>query len=99
MYLDRMADLLLKEGLRAPDENKKVRRAVARARTLTVLRGLDCRRKGLVVEFLKESGLIDKPPIVSMEGANLIGANLPNAELAGANLRGAIMSAANEETS
>ena len=55
-YLDKIADLLLKEKLRTT-ESEEVRN-VARGRTLTVLRGLDGTRKGIVVHFLYEAGLL-----------------------------------------
>jgi len=58
-YIDRMAELLLKEELRNSEENEEVCN-VARIRTLTVLRGLDPKRKGLVLLFLKEAELINK---------------------------------------
>src|SRR5688572_26778794 len=57
-YLDRMAELLLEKELRTT-ENEEVRN-VARIRTLTVLRGLDATRKGLLLRFLYEAGLISK---------------------------------------
>ena len=70
-YLDRMAELLLEKKLRTT-ENKEVRN-VARTRTLAVLRTLDGTRKGIVLRFLKEAGLIDKEKtIVDLEGADLI---------------------------
>jgi uncharacterized protein YjbI with pentapeptide repeats len=103
-YLDRMADLLLKEELRTA-ENEEVRN-VARTRTLTVLRGLDSNRKGLVLRFLDEAGLINGEKIIVKLGgadlsradlryANLSGANLSGAQLLGNNLSGANLSSAN----
>ena len=98
-YLDRMSDLLLREKLRT-SENEEVR-DVARIRTLTVLRGLDARRKGLVVNFLHEAGLIsNKKTIVELRGADLRGADLhiaflQDAHLLGANLRHANLNSAN----
>ena len=66
-----MAELLLEKKLRTT-ENKEVRN-VARTRTLAVLRTLDGTRKGIVLRFLKEAGLIDKEKtIVDLEGADLI---------------------------
>ena len=56
LYLDRMADLLLKEKLQTA-ENKEVH-DVATIRTLTVLRGLDSKRRGMVLRFLHEANLI-----------------------------------------
>ena len=56
-YFDRMTDLLLKKGLHESREEAEVRH-IARARTLTVLTGLDRMRKGQVLRFLYESRLI-----------------------------------------
>jgi len=92
-YLDRIAELLLKEKLRN-SENDEVQN-VARIRTLTVLRGLDAKRKGLVVRFLHEAKLINKQkPIVNLEGSDLRGANLRGAGLSDADLHGADLSGA-----
>jgi uncharacterized protein YjbI with pentapeptide repeats len=82
-YLDRMGNLLGEKGVRKADE-----RALARAHTLAVLEGLDPKRKGVVVQFLRESNLI--PREVSSEQdkvVDLSGANLRDAELFGLNLR------------
>ena len=98
-YLDRMADLLLKEKLLTVESD--VVRDVARIRTLTILRGLDAKRKGVVLQFLCEAGLIEKEkPIVKLEDADLGGAdlrkaNLININLFKANLSGADLSQAN----
>jgi len=70
---------------------------IARVRTLTVLRRLDAVRKGSVLQFLHESGLIDKDKrIIDLSGAdlssaNLRGANLFRTYLSEAYLRGAIL--------
>ena len=89
-YLDQMADLLLKENLRIA-ENEEVQN-VARARTLTVLRGLDKTRKAAVLKYLYDVGLIGKEKtIVSLKGADLSGADLMIADLKGANLSGALL--------
>jgi hypothetical protein len=87
-YLDRMADLILKDRLRVIDTEEV--RNVARIRTLTVLRGLDGRRKGIVVLFLYEAGLIAGKPIIDLDGADLTGI-----ELTGANLRSVNLSKTN----
>ena len=87
-YLNHIADLLLKENLRT-SENEEVRN-VARTRTLSVLRGLDNTRKGFVLKFLYEAGLIDKEKtVVNLRGADLSGADLFFADLRDANLSGA----------
>lgn len=75
-------------------------KALARARTLRVLPRLDSVRKGRVVQFLWESGLISNASaIVDLRGAwlreaDLSGASLPNAKLSGANLSGAMLNEA-----
>ena len=91
-YLDRMADLLLKEKL-LTTESEEVHK-VARIRTLTALRGLDGRRKGLILRFLYEADLIyNEKTVIDLAGADLQdtelqGVNLQNANLCFANLRG-----------
>jgi hypothetical protein len=92
-YFDRIIELVLKEKLSkfSPEE---VRNA-ARTRTLSVLRRLDGKRKGMVVLFLKDSGLIDREAVVDLCGADLTGADLPLANLSRANLSGADLSGAN----
>jgi hypothetical protein len=96
-YLDRMAELLLDKGLATSAPEDPVR-DVARARTLTVLRGLgeDGARKGYIVQFLYETGLIrGEPPIVELKGANLQHADLTGVNLAEVNLLEANFAAAN----
>jgi uncharacterized protein YjbI with pentapeptide repeats len=96
-YLDRMAKLLLDEQLQ-PDKSEKARN-VMRVRTLTVLRSLDAKRKGFVMLFLKESGLINRKAVISLMGADLMGAelsflDLSSTDLSKADLRGANLSGA-----
>lgn len=88
-YLDRMAELLIKEKLRESEQDSEVR-AVARAQTLTVLRRLDGNRKGALLRFLYEADLIDEDKIV----IDLSEADLSEVNLIKANLRGAILSKA-----
>jgi uncharacterized protein YjbI with pentapeptide repeats len=92
-YLDRMADLLLNENLQEA-ANEKLRN-VARIRTLTVLRGLDAKRKGIVLLFLYESGLISGKPVIDLAGADLSEADLFGANLTEANLGQANLTRAN----
>ena len=106
-YLDQMSQLLT-------DKDRPLRRAqpgdnlsaVAWARTLTVLTRLDGRRRGSVVQFLSESGLINwNRRILSLSGAdlreadlsiaNLKFADLQHTHLGSANLYGAGLSMAN----
>jgi uncharacterized protein YjbI with pentapeptide repeats len=95
-YFNQMADLLLKEKL-SKFSSEEVRN-IARIRTLTVVRGLDAKRKGSVLLFLKDSELIDREAVIDLSGADLSGAsvafaslnrvNLSEANLSGANLSG-----------
>ena len=108
-YLYTMTELLLDKGLGESDESDKVR-VVARARTLTVLRRLDGTRKGLVMRFLDESGLIhsereidtSKIAVVVVHEADPSGADLRKVaskiavvDLSEADLSGADLSWAN----
>lgn len=69
-YLDEISKLLTDNHLNEP-ESGSAARAIARARTLTVLPGLDPIRKGRVLRFLYETGLIFRDdPIVDLRGAN-----------------------------
>ncbi len=110
-YLDRMSDLLLGNntgrnspslGTAHPDDQIS---QVARARTLTVLRSLDGRRKGIVLQFLYDAKLLHPTPatkstpgttpIVELHGADLSSASLSeSANLSGADLSGADLSGA-----
>lgn len=58
-YIEKMSTLLLTQNLGDFSEDEEVRK-IARGRTLTVLRRLDAERKGRVLRFLHESGLVDK---------------------------------------
>lgn len=93
-YIDKMSELLLAKNLRSSTEDEEVQK-IARVWTLTALRRLDAERKGSVLQFLHESGLIGKDRrIINLTGANLIGANLGGANLSGANLSGVYLSRA-----
>jgi hypothetical protein len=87
-YLDQMAKLLIENALGStPIPEAK---DVARVWTLTVVRRIDAERKGIVLQFLHESKLIQGDvPIVNLLHADLRGAGLSWAELNDANLRGA----------
>jgi uncharacterized protein YjbI with pentapeptide repeats len=95
-YLDQMGQLLLEKNLHDSEEGSEVR-ILARARTLTVLRRLDDTRKGPVIQFLYESGLIsaEDGPVVSLRGTDLRGADLSDAALMEADLRETDLSHAN----
>ena len=90
-YFDRIIELVLKEKLSkfSPDEVRNV----AKTRTHTVLRLLDGRRKGMVVLFLRDAGLIDRADaVIDLCGADLRGARLVSASLKRVNLAEADLS-------
>jgi hypothetical protein len=90
-YIDKLSELMLHEKLRESQPNDEVR-TIARVRTLTVLPGLDGERKGSVLRFLYESGLITKSAsIIDLNEANFIGTDLEwdRVNLSGADLKGA----------
>lgn len=90
-YLDTMSDLLLERNLRNSHESDEVR-AVARSKSLTVLRRLDGHRRSVLVRFLKESDLIETANlIIDLDGAELDGCNLELVDMHGCSLEGARM--------
>jgi uncharacterized protein YjbI with pentapeptide repeats len=87
-YLADMSKLL--QQLRESAQDDKVR-GTARMLTLTVLSRLDPKRKGSVLKFLYESGLIDdRNHLFSFSGADLGQADLGGRHLAYAHLNGAL---------
>src|SRR5258708_5183384 len=101
-YIDKMSELLLKEHLGELTPEGKLKpeyegvRNIARVRTLTALRRLDAERKGSVLRFLQESGLIDNDnKVINLDDANLFRANLQWADLRRADLSGADLWQAN----
>lgn len=105
-YYDRMTNLLLKHELQARTAEGDKERTIARARTLAVLRSLDEVRKGSVVRFLHEVGLIysattgpvnTNKAALSLEGADLSKVDLRGADLKGVDLSGAHLRKANLE--
>lgn len=82
-YIDKMSELLLHEGLRTASKDADVRR-IATLQTSTVLPRLDGKRKGNVLLFLYEAGLIEKSdPIVMFGAAGLHSADLRGCDLSG----------------
>ncbi len=101
-YLNQISTLLIDKHLNDVDENgirigsSPASRNVARVLTLTILRRLNPERKGTVLKFLYEAGLITKDPdsgndfcIVHLRSADLVDANLHHANLHHAILDGA----------
>lgn len=92
MYLDKMSELLIDKGLRGETRRYGDTRVTARARTLAILSQLDGGRKRIVLQFLRESRLINKehnvlegvtihPCIVGLRDADLRGAKLQDMRL------------------
>jgi len=94
-YIETIAELLLENKLISSKKEAKAARDVARAQTLTVLRGLDGVRKGIVLRFLYESELIkrigDKPPVINLHTADLRSVVLKNTDLSFIDLSGSDM--------
>ena len=93
-YEDYILQLLLDRNLRESQSGSDVQEA-ARARTLAVLRRIGKNRKGDVLQFLHEAGLIYKgKAIVDLREADLSGADLSDAKLNGIELSGVNLSGA-----
>jgi uncharacterized protein YjbI with pentapeptide repeats len=70
-FYDRMTELLLDKNLRSSGTNDEVR-SIARTRTITTLRNLDENRRGFIIQFLFEAGLINQlQPIIALKNADL----------------------------
>jgi hypothetical protein len=99
-YLDHIEQLLLEAGSHKGEV--EIVCAIARARTLNVLEGLDEYRKGSIIRFLYTASLLTQPKsseqpssqhlFILLKGANLRGAHLRRADLSYANLSGADLS-------
>jgi uncharacterized protein YjbI with pentapeptide repeats len=93
-YFETMRGLLTDN--RQTDSAQGLTRALARAQTATILRGLDPNRKRVLLQFLYESELIeDDNPFVDLTRADLHRANLQGSFLSGANLQEANLQEAN----
>jgi uncharacterized protein YjbI with pentapeptide repeats len=93
-YLDRMSQLLLGGHFDNPPTWDRAS-SVARAQTLTTLRGLSGQRRVTILQFLYESKLImgDTPPVV-LRDANFVKIVFQNEELIEAQLAGVHLSGA-----
>jgi hypothetical protein len=103
VYIDNISALLLERNLRKSGEDDEVRK-IARVITITTLKRLDVNRKGSVLQFLRETGLITRgikddgigdDSIISLYQADLRGANLGEAFLLLANLSNTDLRGAN----
>jgi len=92
-YIDKISELLLRERLgESPAPDKVV--SIARARTATVLRTLDPVRRGSLIRFLSQAGILVKCTEKAMAGLDLHGADLSQLNLSSANLSAADLSGA-----
>jgi uncharacterized protein YjbI with pentapeptide repeats len=95
MYLTQMSGFMLDRNLPESAPNAGVR-AVARTVTLTTLRRLNGRRRGVLVRFLRAARLVETPhPNVRLTGANLRAARLKGGTLVEADFSGANLTKAN----
>ena len=98
-YLNHMSDLLLNKNLSRSQPGSDVR-TIARALTLTALQMVGKNRKGVLLQFLHEAGLITTNKTIidlrrgDLREADLSGADLREADLSGADLSGANLSGA-----
>jgi hypothetical protein len=101
-YLDRIIAIMLKPSFEGAQSGENARR-IARAITLEVLIGLDPLRKGRIVRFLYEAGMIageagedgvGKAPVIPLHGADLIDVALEGANLGWVNLCGVYLNRA-----
>jgi uncharacterized protein YjbI with pentapeptide repeats len=77
-FLDRISDLLLNHNLRGSKPEDEIRNVV-RTETFSTLSQLDGNRKGILIQFLYQEGLISTPsttsdrnnPIIPLDGADL----------------------------
>jgi hypothetical protein len=85
-YINDISTLTLFHKLSHPPSGSPVR-AIALARTDTAIRNLDGPRRGILLRYLWEAGLIRRPrPVVYLHKVKLNGAVLANAYLYGADL-------------
>jgi len=90
-----MSELLLEKHFRESQPENEVRK-IARIRTLTLLPRLDNKRKRSVLQFLHDSGLIEKGNRkIDLHDANLTNADLGGVSLIGTDLHGANLRRAN----
>jgi uncharacterized protein YjbI with pentapeptide repeats len=99
-YLDQIIQLIVKQDI--PDiKQDKIIQTVVRARTLTVLRELDGKRKGVLIRFLTELEIIEFIDLseVDLNKADLRETYLKKAVLYKAELKGANLYQANLDES
>ncbi len=93
-YIEYMATLLHKEKL-GDSHTSSVIRSVAKSRTLAVLRMLDSRRKGYIIQFLYDADLIKSDTkIIDLTRADLYKTYIGKIELTNIDLSGSYLMAA-----
>jgi uncharacterized protein YjbI with pentapeptide repeats len=95
-YIDKMSELLLDKNLRNSQTESEVRN-LAQTRTVTVLRRLDGERRGLVLQFLKSSGLISAQSEPTKPTIDLAEIDLSMTDLSQANMKSVFLSRAQFE--
>jgi pentapeptide repeat protein len=90
-YLDKMDDMLprLRESSNESGEGLADTRALIRARTLAILEPLDPWRKGAIMRFLSESGLLEKarPTTINLRDADFRRSDLKDLNLSNTDLQ------------
>ena len=95
-YLDKVGQILLRFDDSKRLEDHEDAKIILRALTITTLKNLDPIRKGNIIQFLYETGLIvDGVNIISLDYADLSKIDLQDRFLAGINLSGSNLSDAN----
>lgn len=84
-YYDVMTDLLIKHKLKESEEDEPVR-TLASARTLSAVRDLNGERRGRVLKFLSDNGVINMKQIIDLKCAIFNDAELRDAHLEYAHL-------------
>lgn len=91
-YLKQMTELLLEKGLSSSEPNSEEVRSTARAHTMATLFEIDGKRKGRLLQFLFEAGLIDAgervPDELSKPWKEKAVVSLREADLSHAHLKG-----------
>ncbi len=94
-FIVQVKETIAKEGLAALRSDNSDVRSVIKAQVLAVLRALDGTRKGYVLKFLHELGLLKSPSLLDMPHADLSGADLRRMDLTSISLREANLNKAN----
>lgn len=89
-FIKIMTELIIKNSLTKKDSSIETR-IIARTRINLAFGSLNAERKGQVLQFLFESGLIDIKPKINLNGSNIKNAILDGIVLSRVEIRGAYM--------